>query len=198
MLSFVAGWFDVVCFKQYKCYANMMTGNTVNLCYKVGNREALDVSFLLATITNYCGGFTAFKYLDTKLNGRGSCSSAAPLIFALFALSDALRERFPAARWHMISMAFACGMINSASAEKAKLVTMAVTAHYQSLSSILADALTKGATLQQRRSAFESIRMVASFCSAIAIGMAASNVRGAPPGLARYRSARLRPLSLSA
>ena len=159
----------------------------MNLCYKVGNLDATDVSFFVTAILNFSGGFAAFKCLDTKLSGRWSCTTAAPVIFALFALADILRARSPSSRWHMIPLAFACGMVNSVSAEKAKLVTMAVTGHYQGLSSLLADALCKGLTAPQRRSAFESVRMVAAFCSAIAVGMAASNARGAPPALARAK-----------
>ena len=29
LLAFVAGWYDVSLFQQYKAYANMMTGNTL-------------------------------------------------------------------------------------------------------------------------------------------------------------------------
>jgi uncharacterized membrane protein YoaK (UPF0700 family) len=54
-LAIVAGWYDVVCFKQYKCYANMMTGNTLNLCMKIGNGERADVALISAAIANFIG-----------------------------------------------------------------------------------------------------------------------------------------------
>jgi uncharacterized membrane protein YoaK (UPF0700 family) len=174
-LSFVAGWFDVVCFKQYKCYSNMMTGNTVNLCYKVGGLESADVSFLAAAIVHFCGGFTAFKFVDMKLKNRGSCTAIAPVIFAFFALADVLRAKFPTSRWHMLFLAFACGMVNSISAEKGKIVTNMMTGHFQNLSSILADYLFKGLSSQQKTSTIDSLRMVVTFCSGICLGMAAWN-----------------------
>ena len=175
LLAFVAGWFDVICFKQYKCYSNMMTGNTVNLCYKVGGLESADVSFLAAAIVHFCGGFTAFKFVDMKLKNRGSCTAVAPVIFTFFALADVLCAKFPKSRWHMLFLAFACGMVNSISAEKGKIVTNMMTGHFQSLSNILADHLFKGLSSQQKTSAADSIRTAATFCSGICLGMAAWN-----------------------
>jgi uncharacterized membrane protein YoaK (UPF0700 family) len=175
LLAFVAGWFDVVCFKQYKCYSNMMTGNTVNLCYKVGGLESTDVSFLAAAIVHFCSGFTVFKCVDMKLKNRGSCTAVAPVIFAFFALADVLRAKYPQSRWHMLLLAAACGMVNSISAEKGKIVTNMMTGHFQSLSSIMADHLSKGLSAQQRTSAADSVRMVATFCSGICLGMVAWN-----------------------
>ncbi len=175
LLAFVAGWFNVICFKQYKCYSNMMTGNTVNLCYKLGGLESADVPFLVGAIVHFCGGFTSFKCLDMKLKNRGSCTAVAPVIFILFSLADVLSAKYPKSRWHMLFLAFACGMVNSISAEKGKIVTNMMTGHFQSLSSILADYLVKGVSSQQKASTVDSIRMVVTFCSGICLGMAAWN-----------------------
>ena len=170
LLAFVAGWFDVICFKQYKCYANMMTGNTVNLCYKIGNLETVDVSFLAAAILNFSGGYTTFKYVDMLLKGQRSCTAVAPIILTFFAATDVLRGKFPKSRWHMLPLSFACGIINCISAEKARIASNMVTGHYQSLSTIFADLLFKGTSIQQRASALDSIRVVLTFCSALALG----------------------------
>jgi len=35
ILAFLSGWYDVVCFKQYKSFALMPTGNTVNLFIQI-------------------------------------------------------------------------------------------------------------------------------------------------------------------
>ena len=67
-LAIVAGWYDVVCFKQYKCYANMMTGNTLNLCMKIGNGERADVALISAAIANFIGIHQSMRALRSCCN----------------------------------------------------------------------------------------------------------------------------------
>jgi uncharacterized membrane protein YoaK (UPF0700 family) len=189
LLAFVAGWYDVICFKQYKCYANMMTGNTLNLCMRVGNRDPVDVSLIASAIANFSCGFTFFKYLDMKMKSRGSCTAVAPLILGLFTLTDVYRKKFPNARWHLLPLAVAGGIINSISAERAKIVTNMMTGHYQKLSSDLADYLSKGLSREQLSSASLSVRVVATFCSGVCAGMAAWNINHSFPSLAQRRFA---------
>ena len=40
LLAAMAGWMDALCFKQYKCFANMMSGNTVQVRHRVAKRLA--------------------------------------------------------------------------------------------------------------------------------------------------------------
>merc|ERR1711998_114642 len=65
-LAFAAGWFDVVCSKQYRCYANMMTGNTLNLLMKVSDRDFADAPLLASVIAVFCAGYMFFKVLDSR------------------------------------------------------------------------------------------------------------------------------------
>lgn len=175
LLAFVAGWYDSVCFKQYKCYANMMTGNTCNLCMKLGSQDFADVPLLFAAILHFSGGFTLFKLADMKLKGRFSCSVAAPVVFALFALADEMRVKFPSSRWHLLLLAVAGGIINSISAEKGKLVTNMMTGHYQKMSGDVADILFKGGS-KQLHGILQSVRVVLTFSSGLAIGAAANKL----------------------
>ena len=78
-------------------------------------------------------------------------------------------------------------MINSVSAERGKLVSNMMTGHYQKLSGDLADFLTKGLSSDQRASAFTSVRLVATFCSGVVMGMAAWNINHSVPVLSRRR-----------
>lgn len=71
-LAIVAGWYDVVCFKQYKCYANMMSGNTLNLCMKVGNGERADVALISAAIAHFIG--------NRQKATRAACRGAAAIL----------------------------------------------------------------------------------------------------------------------
>ena len=115
-LGLVAGWFDVVNMQQYGCYCNMMSGNTLNFSMKLGGGPRIpDVPFLLGTFLTFGTGYFVFKAIDNKKEHRGSCTTAAPLVVALFLLADLLRPRFPDARWHMWSPAAACGMVNAVS-----------------------------------------------------------------------------------
>ena len=189
-LAFVAGWYDVVCFQQYKCYANMMTGNTLNMCMNVGNGKNLnDVALIAAAILHFTGGFTFFKFLNLKMKSRGSCAVVAPLIFGLFALADVCRRKYPKSRWHLLLLAIAGGIINSVSAERANLVSNMMTGHYQKLSSDCAEWLTKGLSKEQRASAMVSVRLVATFCSGVSLGMAAWNIKHPYTVLSRRRFA---------
>merc|ERR1712070_657242 len=100
----------------------MMSGTTLNLCMKVGNRDPVDVKFLLAAIMHYSGGVALFKYLDLKLEGRRTCTAVAPVVFGLHAASDRLRAVYPESRWHMVLLAITGGLLNGVSAEKLKCV----------------------------------------------------------------------------
>jgi uncharacterized membrane protein YoaK (UPF0700 family) len=78
-------------------------------------------------------------------------------------------------------------MINSVSAERGKLVSNMMTGHYQKLSGDLADWLAKGLSSDQRASALTSVRLVATFCSGVVMGMAAWNINHSVPVLSRRR-----------
>jgi uncharacterized membrane protein YoaK (UPF0700 family) len=177
VLAFVAGWYDVVCFKQYKAYANMMTGNTLQLTMKLGGGDRADVPLLAAAILHFSAGFSGYKYLDTRMGGKGSCTVVAPLVLALFTLADLARRRYPNSKYHMLLLAIAGGIVNSVSAEKTKLVTNMMTGHMQKMSSDVADHFSKGMSESQRASSLLSARVVATFCSGVVIGAAAYNVK---------------------
>ena len=54
-LAAIAGWQDVVNQEQYKCYCNMMSGNTLNLCMAIGRADWFPtVPFILGTIAHFC------------------------------------------------------------------------------------------------------------------------------------------------
>jgi hypothetical protein len=115
ILAFLSGWHDVICFKQYKSYALMPTGNTVNLFMQIGNRDYSNVKFLLSCILNYCAGMGIYKYLDLK---GLSNKSAASMVFALHAVGDQLRLVFPQSRFTNAPLSLFGGFYNALSAGK--------------------------------------------------------------------------------
>lgn len=59
-LAAIAGWQDVVNQRQYACYCNMMSGNTLNLCMAIGNRDWFPtVPFILGTIAHFCASMAS-------------------------------------------------------------------------------------------------------------------------------------------
>uniref|UniRef100_A0A7S0U8H4 Uncharacterized protein n=3 Tax=Hemiselmis andersenii TaxID=464988 RepID=A0A7S0U8H4_HEMAN len=188
LLAFVAGWYDVVCFKQYKMYANMMTGNSLNMCMAIGNGQYGDASLLAAAIALFNSGFTGFEYFDRAVGSNGSCTAVAPVILGLFAMADKLRREQPQSRWHVLYLAVAGGIVNAVSASRAKIVTNMMTGHYQKLCGDVTDLLSKGTLgADQTASVFASLRAVFTFLSAVAIGAAAWKVDHPYPAISRHR-----------
>jgi uncharacterized membrane protein YoaK (UPF0700 family) len=185
VLAAVQGWLNAVAFGQYKCFCNMMTGNTVSMCFKLATWDAADrgyfgdVALLGSAILHHCAGFTMFRCVDQRLKRRSlSCTAMAPLVFGLFAATDLCCRRFPATRWHMLLLDFACGILNAIGAEKANMVTTMVTGHYFILCTALSDFLASGEPLlsERKREALKSIGVV--FCwgsGAILSTLAAKN-----------------------
>jgi len=186
LFAFLGGYYDVLCFKQYKAYPTMMTGNVLNLCMKVGNRDPLDVKFLLAAVAHYLGGYTLFKHLDLRL-GSTSVKAAAPLVLLLHSAADNMRMHFPDSKWHMMLLAIAGGLINGVCTEKLKVVTVMLTGHLQKISGDLAESSSKGLSKERWNSTVTSIKVVFLFCLGVTLSMAAGNKKNPLPAMGRNK-----------
>lgn len=110
-----------------------MSGNSLNLCMKIGGGDFADVPLLLAAIGTYFTGYSVWKALNVKLEGRRSCSTVAPVVLAMFTAADVARHRFPLTRWHLLLLTVPCGMINAISNIKGEIVTNMVSLLFVSL-----------------------------------------------------------------
>ena len=79
-LSFAAGVTDVVTFRQFGCFGNMMTGNSVQLASALGLQRWLDVCFSGSLLLAYCAGIGLYRVIDVKKEGGASRrASSRPL-----------------------------------------------------------------------------------------------------------------------
>jgi uncharacterized membrane protein YoaK (UPF0700 family) len=173
ILAFLSGWHDVICFKQYKSYALMPTGNTVNLFMQIGNRDYSNVKFLLSCILNYCAGMGIYKYLDLKgLTNK----SAASLVLALHAVGDQLRLFFPQSRFTNVPLSLFGGFYNALSAGKLGGINAMQNGQYNGLMVATAQMAAKGKSDEQRANFLKSLRIVLAFAFGLSFGAYAGNM----------------------
>lgn len=173
ILAFLSGWYDIVCFKQYKSYALMPTGNTVNLFMQIGSKDYSNVKFLLASIIHYCGGMGLYKFLDLTLQGL-TCTTAAKVVFGLHAVSDQLRLTFPDSRFTVLPLSVSGGFFNALSAGKLGGIMAMMNGQYQGLMNAVATAVAKGE--DQSAAAIKGLKVIAAFCLGLASGAYAWNL----------------------
>ena len=126
-LAFNAGLADVTLLRKYGAFPTMMTGNTMKLTEAALFRRWADVSYFAAVIVAYAAG-TAVYRRAMKASPTHPARACAPVVLALFALSDVLNgasER----RWVMLLLSSAFGMINSVSIEGQRTITNMLTGH---------------------------------------------------------------------
>lgn len=176
LLAFLSGWYDVVCFKQYKSYALMPTGNTVNLFMQIGNQDYSNVKFLLASIVNYCGGMGLYKFLDLTMQKGLNCNTAAKVVFFLHAASDQLRLTFPASRFTVIPLSISGGFFNALSAGKLGGIMAMMNGQYQGLTGAIAQVGAKGQSKDAMAAILKSVRVIAAFCLGLSMGAYTGNM----------------------
>lgn len=179
LLAFLNGWFDVLCFRQYKAFTLRQTGSTMNLAINLHLQDSVNIKFFFAILANYCGGCAIFKFLDTLLKGRNPLTASAPVVLALQMANDRLRNAFPDVRWHMSLLAMSNGLFNTAAAEKFACLTHVITGHYQKLSTDLVLLGMKGLSKDQLRATRKSVCVLIAFFSGAFIGQAAGNLKHA-------------------
>jgi len=163
MLAFLSGWYDVVCFKQYKSYALMPTGNTVNMFMQIGNKDYSNTKFLLASILHYLGGMGLYKFLDLTMQGL-KCTPAAAVVFGLHAVSDQMRLTIPDSRFTVLPLSLAGGFFNTLSAGKLGGIMAMMNGQYQQLTAAIATILAKGSSKDQIAAALKPLRVMIAFC----------------------------------
>jgi len=139
-LAFNAGWADVVLLEKYSCFPTMMTGNSMKMTSALCSARWVDVAYYATVIAAYVGGTMLFRAASKlkSTEGEGAARSCAPAVLVLFALSDALTWSAPA-RWPMVALAMAFGVINAASFEGARTITNMLTMHMHRLSNYVVD-----------------------------------------------------------
>ena len=161
-LAFLAGVCDVICYRSHGCYANMLTGNTIQAANALSTLRLADMAFFLSILGSYMVGFGAYRAVDRSVQDHnsnvvvdvnGNADSAenprrkrlvtpavvAPVIMSLFTLYDMLVIKTGAGRWTVPILVVGSAMINSAGLESTGAVCNMMTGNFGKASNYLTD-----------------------------------------------------------
>ena len=191
-LAFLAGVCDVICYRRHGCYANMLTGNTIQAANALSTLRLADMGFFLSILGSYMIGFGAYRAVDRSvqehnsntLEGSGGSmrrkrlvtpAVLAPVIITLFALYDMLAVKSIAGRWAMPILVVGSAMINSAGFESTGAVCNMMTGNFGKTANYITD-LTLHKFLggpepspELRKGARRSGKIIGSFFSGVAL-----------------------------
>ncbi|CAE7473580.1 Pde9a, partial [Symbiodinium microadriaticum] len=161
-LAFLAGVVEAACVTRYRCYVNMMTGNTVMAGAALAFAQWGKLAFFSTLLLHYVSGVALFRFLDSRLGPR-RVAATAPLILLIHCSFDALSCRYDSS-WPLPLLALGCGVVNAFSSGSSGVVTNMLTGHWHILASSMAD-LMSGSTLDQskRSVARRSLGVVCAF-----------------------------------
>jgi len=169
LLSCLSGYYDVLCFNQYKAYALMPTGSTVNAMMQMGNGDFSNTKFLLSAVSTYCGGMYLYKFLDITMKGL-SGSTAAKVVFALHVIGDQLRISIPDSKFTILPLMTSGGFFNALSGGKLGGIMAMMNGQFQGLVFALATMAAKGGSADQTAATVKSLKVIAAFCFGIFSG----------------------------
>ena len=155
-LAFLAGVCDVICYRRHGCYANMLTGNTIQAANALSTLRLADVAFFLSILGSYMFGFGAYRAVDRSVQEHNSNvvgvnndnprrrrlvtpAVVAPVIMSLFALYDMLALRAGAGRWTVPILTVGSAMINSAGLESTGAVCNMMTGNIGKAANYITD-----------------------------------------------------------
>ena len=194
-LAFLAGVCDVICYRRHGCYANMLTGNTIQAANALSTLRLTDMGFFLSILGSYMIGFGAYRAVDRCVQehnsntlvelevGGGSMrrkrlvtpAVLAPVIITLFALYDMLAVKSIAGRWAIQPLVIGSAMINSAGFESTGAVCNMMTGNFGKTANYITD-LTHHKLLggpepspELRKGARRSGKIIGSFFSGVAL-----------------------------
>ena len=200
-MAFLAGCMDIVFYKRFQCYVNMMTGNTIRFASALANAQWMDAAFGFSLLLSYSVGAGICRLVDLKLRQRRQrqegnqqlvakntsspesqlCVAVAPLVLVLFALADlvalTVHNRIYAP---ILSIGF--GIVNAASsAATGGTILYAMTGHFMKLASSAVekwwflDDDDEGKTVKVACCQFHW-RILASFIAGLLLSYKASNI----------------------
>lgn len=160
-LAFLAGVCDVICYRRHGCYANMLTGNTIQAANALSTLRFADMAFFLSILGSYMVGFGAYRAVDrsvqehnsnvVEVNGNADSAEnprrkrlvtpavVAPVIMSLFTLYDILVFKTGAGRWVVPILVIGSAMINSAGLESTGAVCNMMTGNFGKTANFLTD-----------------------------------------------------------
>ena len=198
-LAFLAGVCDVICYRRHGCYANMLTGNTIQAANALSTLRLADMAFFLSILGSYMVGFGAYRAVDrsvqeynsnvvVEVNGNADSAEnprrrkrlvtpavVAPVIMSLFTLYDMLVIKTGAGRWTVPILVVGSAMINSSGLESTGAVCNMMTGNFGKTANFLTDyALYKflggpEPSADLKRGARKSGKIIGSFFAGVAL-----------------------------
>ena len=163
-LMSMSGIIEAICWRQYKCFPNMMTGHTVKVLDALAGWMWEDALWGTTMIVSYFLGGTLYKIIQllqqpqlqqlqpSKDNPSqtavipNTLMAVARWSMVWFCMSDLLEGRLGVAHslWRLPLLSVGFGMINAATMDIWGAVTNAVTGHWTKMSTGLAEGLVLG------------------------------------------------------
>jgi len=165
LLAFLSGWYDNICFQQYKIYSLMPTGSTVNMCIQIGNKDFSNVKFLGSAVANYSLGMFLYKFLDMR---GATITTGSKVMLFLHTVGDQLRLLFPDNRMTVMPFSIAGGYFNSLAAGKLGGIMAMMNGQYQGFTAAIA--------MGQQDKVYQAIKVIAAFCFGIMGGSYTKNM----------------------
>jgi len=174
-MAFLTGISDLALNMKYKCFATMMTGNTMWMALALTERRFMDVGFYASVIFSYLAGLTVFRRSDLALKKK-SLPLSAFLVAGLFVGSDIMFHIFKS-RWiPTMMLATGFGIVNSVGQEVTGTLTFVVTGHLTRMMNQIIDRVSRTAgrkklTLQDKQGFLLNASVFAGFfCGAALAG----------------------------
>jgi len=139
-LAFVAGAVDAVCCTKYRCYTNMMTGNSIIAGQALAIACWAKFAFVASMLVNYVAGVAIFRFLNLRL-GRRKFAITSPLVLLAHGTADALSWHSDT-QWHLLLLALGAGLANAFSSSGPEVVTNMLTGHWNSLANFSVDLVS--------------------------------------------------------
>jgi uncharacterized membrane protein YoaK (UPF0700 family) len=172
-LLIMSGITEGICFRRFKCFPNMMTGNTVRCMDALADWNLGMVGLYGSMIVSYVTGGALFRVLEygTRQTYHLQASNyllvwVARVSLVLFCLSDLIGVHRDL--WRLPFLALGCGLINAAANDTVGTVTNAVTGHWTKIGlgtgeGLLLPSLSKENVAVNSRNSSSSVKGVSAF-----------------------------------
>jgi uncharacterized membrane protein YoaK (UPF0700 family) len=185
-LVMLSGITEGICFHRFRCFPNMMTGNTIRGLDALADGYVSTAMMHGSLILAYVAGGALFKFLDVlyqqrqqeKENAVGSSSSTlssnnlllvwvARVAFVLFGVSDLMGCKRD--MWRLPPLALGFGMINAATMDVLGVVTNAVTGHWTKIGVGMAERALLKSDTNNNKGYRTSLQTVGTFVSSMLV-----------------------------
>ncbi|KAL9186266.1 hypothetical protein ACHAXT_005504 [Thalassiosira profunda] len=179
-MAFLAGYSDVICVRQFNCYAAMMSGNVVVTSMALAEKKWTEALGRLSLIGSYLLGAASVRSIElihrrsaeSETKSNQHLTMVAPIVAVIFAIANHLVMGLhsDSQKWKLALLAFGYGMVY-ASANQAlnATITQLLTGHIVKLGTAVSDRFV-GTTRQWNAGSLLSLCILGSFIAGGACG----------------------------